>query len=94
MPETPITREQLLASVHTLQEGDLLVLRAPDGTPPDHLKTMMDVVSTKLPEGVTALVMTDQLAIEVVRSGDKAANIAEAVARATANPGHVVEVAG
>jgi hypothetical protein len=27
MPESPLTREQLLASVHVLEPGDLLVLR-------------------------------------------------------------------
>lgn len=92
MPETPVTREQLLASVHDLHEGDLLVVRAPSETTRDMLNEMADRLADKLPEGVRMLVLAGALAIEVIRPDDKATDLTGAVARATANPGQVVEV--
>lgn len=92
MPETPVTREQLLASVHELHQGDLLIVRAPSDTTRQMFNEMADQLADKMPEGVRLLVLAGSLAVEVVRPGDKASDLTEAVARATANPGQVIEV--
>jgi len=92
MPETPVTRERLLASVLTLQEGDMLLVRAPSTTRRDELNEMAGSIGARLPDGVRLLILAADLAVEVVRPGDKAIDLTEAVARAKANPGTVVEV--
>lgn len=93
MPETPVTREQLLASVHELHDGDLLVFRLPADTTMEGFKLFTDqLAEMQLPDGVRPLVLTNNVAMEVVRPGNKASDLTEAVARAKANPGQVVEV--
>lgn len=90
MPETPVTREQLLASVHELHDGDLLVVRAPTLTL-EQFHDLSNRLAQNKPDGVRMMIVSDELSVEVVRP-EMASDIAEAVARATANPGHVVEV--
>jgi hypothetical protein len=93
MPDTPVTREQLLASVHELHAGDLLVVRVQrtDVTQQQVANLAAGLAENK-PDGVRILVFGADVAIEVVRPGDKASDLTEAVERATANPGQVVEV--
>jgi hypothetical protein len=69
LPETEITREQLLASVHVLKPGDVLVLRFPDRTPADRMHEAGERVRARLePLGVKVLVMTRDITVEVVRA--------------------------
>lgn len=92
MPETPVTREQLLAAVHALQDGDLLVVRLPASMDRQQFDEVSRLLKERKPEEVRILVVSDEVAVEVVRPDDKASDLTEAVARATANPGQVVEV--
>ena len=78
MPETPITRDRLLASVYVLKPGDLLVVRCPQDTNPEFFKELSTLLSDKVkPLGVEVLVMTDQLSVDVVRSDDSAVEVGD-----------------
>jgi hypothetical protein len=89
MPETEVTREQLLASVHTLEPGDVLVIRLPADTRRRDAEDLADAVRSVVePLGARVLVMAGTTTVEVVRRVD---TIDEAVRLATANPGRTFE---
>jgi hypothetical protein len=70
LPETEVTREQLLASVHALEPGDVLIVRVPADTPGDHVRKLADSLRSKLMPsslGVQVLVMAGAESVEVLR---------------------------
>ena len=70
---TPVTRDQLLASVHELRPGDLLVLRLPEQTPADRLDAIRRLVGAELGDsGVRVLVMHEHIPLEHYRQTDEA----------------------
>lgn len=66
---TTVTREQLLASVHALEPGDVLLLRLPAGTSAQHGNEVQRTVQERLHgTGAVALVLTGDIGVEVYRA--------------------------
>ena len=70
---TPLTRDQLLASVHELRPGDLLVLRLPKDTRPEVFERTNRIVSEALGDSkVVVLVLPEHIPLEHYRQTDEA----------------------
>ncbi len=90
MPETEVTREQLLASVYQLQPGDLLVLRVPKTTRVDQLYELEEYIRRHVGE-VRVLVVREDIEVEAYHQ-QPAGSIAEAVRLSRQHPGQVIQV--
>jgi hypothetical protein len=66
--EQPVTRDQLLASVHELRPGDLLVVRLPKDTVPDVFDRTSRLIGERLGDSrVRVVVMPEHVPLEHYR---------------------------
>ncbi len=82
MPETPVTRETLLAAVLELRPGDVLVLRAAADVDLSAAQAgrLRELLAAQLPTGVHSLVLGRGMTVEAYRPIDAAGRDAAFVA--------------
>lgn len=72
--------------------GETLVVKAGRSATPEHLNDLSELIRARVAEGVEVLVLggdIDRVDVVAKREADR---IAEAVRKATLNPGHTVNV--
>lgn len=83
-----------------VEPGETLVVTLPEHTTPERARELLKVLEEKTPEGVRVLVVTSGVELTVIAAlgeSEKSSEeqlIAEAITKATANPGRVVEIGG